>query len=430
MKFWKISYSSSFTVSCDLSDLEWMNDTSFGDSHWFLQVKKKSGKNKLVFSIRAVNECPGDPLSNFPGWHFPGFPWQPDICAVCSCDWPPLFLLCPRCPWSKRRGFQTETGLWQAPRSDTWTHSMVHRDGGCYHGDQIAFFFFFLGALEMWCGWGSSRCGPNDVFHTSHLFLSPTLPPPLRSISLFSTIWLESIFKSKPYFGRGGTVSVSVPGFSVWTGFGNRRLFYLISRSSSFSHGRDFLQFSHQHQPSTSSFSSRPPRSHMWCSLSESGFFLCTRKCTIVSGTCSHFTCEVSRVCPPSAPDSSEWRRHQAFPVARTSPVTDAVQTRPLCSPGTKHKWVLCFVAQSSREAWASSTNLRRGCPACPPPPIPNVPSHLCKHSAADRTVVLACSLWTDCIWKCYGRSQSHSNNCSGHREEKARCTGMLTVCC
>lgn len=220
----------------------------------------------------------------------------------------------------------------------------------------------------MWCGWGSSRCGPNDVFHTSHLFLSPTLPPPLRSISLFSTIWLESIFKSKPYFGRGGTVSVSVPGFSVWTGFGNRRLFYLISRSSSFSHGRDFLQFSHQHQPSTSSFSSRPPRSHMWCSLSESGFFLCTRKCTIVSGTCSHFTCEVSRVCPPSAPDSSEWRRHQAFPVARTSPVTDAVQTRPLCSPGTKHKWVLCFVAQSSREAWASSTNLRRGCPACPPP--------------------------------------------------------------
>lgn len=291
------------------------------------------------------------------------------------------------------------------------------------------FFFFFLGALEMWCGWGSSRCGPNDVFHTSHLFLSPTLPPPLRSISLFSTIWLESIFKSKPYFGRGGTVSVSVPGFSVWTGFGNRRLFYLISRSSSFSHGRDFLQFSHQHQPSTSSFSSRPPRSHMWCSLSESGFFLCTRKCTIVSGTCSHFTCEVSRVCPPSAPDSSEWRRHQVFPVARTSPVTDAVQTRPLCSPGTKHKWVLCFVAQSSREAWASSTNLRRGCPACPPP-IPNVPSHLCKHSAADRTVVLACSLWTDCIWKCYGRSQSHSNNCSGHREEKARCTGMLTVCC
>lgn len=143
MKFWKISYSSSFTVSCDLSDLEWMNDTSFADSHWFLQVKKKSGKNKLVFSIRAVNECPSDALSNFPGWHFPGFPWQPDICAVCSCDWPPLFLLCPRCLWSKRRGFQTETGLWQAPRSDTWTHSMAHRDGGCYHGDQIAFFFFF-----------------------------------------------------------------------------------------------------------------------------------------------------------------------------------------------------------------------------------------------------------------------------------------------
>lgn len=48
------------------------------------------------------------------------------------------------------------------------------------------------------------------------------------------------------------------------------------------------------------------------------------------------------------------------------------------------------------------------------------VPSHLCKHSVADPRVVLARSLWADCIWKCYGPSQSHSRDCSGHREEKS----------
>lgn len=99
------------------------------------------------------------------------------------------------------------------------------------------------------------------VFHTSHLFLTPTLSQSLRSISLFSTIWLESIFKSRASVARGGAVSVSVPGFPVWLSFGNDcQLFYHISRSSSFSHCCwDFIwpaRFSHQHQPPTSSFSS------------------------------------------------------------------------------------------------------------------------------------------------------------------------------
>lgn len=100
-------------------------------------------------------------------------PWQPDICGVCSCDWPPPSLPWPRCRWNERGGYQTETGLWRALRSDTWTHSTAQSDGGCYHGDQSA---VFLGALQVWCDWGNSRRGPNDVFHTSHHFLTPTLP--------------------------------------------------------------------------------------------------------------------------------------------------------------------------------------------------------------------------------------------------------------
>lgn len=122
--------------------------------------------------------------------------------------------------------------------------------------------------IKVRCFWVPLRCdvvgGIADVVQmmcftpvttSSHQFL----PQPLRSISLFSRIWLESIFKLKPSFGRGG--AVPVPGFPLWTSFGNdRRLFYLISRSSSFSHCcRDFLQsprFSHRYQPSTSSFSS------------------------------------------------------------------------------------------------------------------------------------------------------------------------------
>lgn len=57
VKCWKIkSYSCSCTVSCDLSDLEWMKATSFDTD---------SDKNKLVFPVRAVIGRLSDPLSNF-----------------------------------------------------------------------------------------------------------------------------------------------------------------------------------------------------------------------------------------------------------------------------------------------------------------------------------------------------------------------------
>lgn len=101
--------------------------------------------------------------------------------------------------------------------------------------------------------------------------------------------------------------------------------------------------------------------------------------------------------------------------------VTDAVQTRPLCSPSTEHK--LC--CHCTKLPWGLG-ELRRGRAASA---SLLVPPHLCKHSAADRRVVLARSSWTDCIWKCYGHSQSHSSDCSGHREVKAHWTGMPTIC-
>lgn len=116
----------------------------------------------------------------------------------------------------------------------------------------------------------------------------------------------------------------------------------------------------------------------------------------------------------PQWPEAAQWQTlskhaHSAHPAPNTGESSALLHKAPM-RPGR---------AQPTWDVGGS---------ACPPPP--NAPSHLCKHSAADRTVVLVCSLWNDCIWKCYGCSQSHSSDCSGHREEKAHCTGMPTICC
>lgn len=123
-----------------------MNVTGFG------------GKNRLAFSVRAVNKCSSDHLSNFSPapravLTFPGsLPWQPDICGVCAAATGPRHRCSDRSVGEASAvvvvvgGFQTETGLWQALRSDTWMHSMARSDGGRCHGDQSVMLW---GALEM-----------------------------------------------------------------------------------------------------------------------------------------------------------------------------------------------------------------------------------------------------------------------------------------
>lgn len=224
------------------------NTGTFATDALILAGKKKhSGENKLVFAVRAVNKCPSNLLSNFRAVPTsPGLRCGSLVLATCA-------------PVTGCRHRCSDRGVGEASAGASRQRRGSGRRWGETH-ERTAQWWRLLPWWPKWmffgCPWDVSG-GIADVAYMM-CFTPVTSNPPLTSQKHFFIIQnMIRIFFSNPnppLVGEGQFLFLSQASLceQAW-------LFYLISCSSSFAHCcLDFLRslwFSHQHQPSTCSFS-------------------------------------------------------------------------------------------------------------------------------------------------------------------------------